>query len=203
MKFFDKKLHASIHWRNLPHWSQGDAVQFITFRLADSLPQSKLEEYAKIRKQIYYEQNNEVRKAIQQQVLDRLDYWLDQGYGSQYLGDPKIRQIVADAMHHWDGERYQLLAYVIMPNHLHILLIPAHGDDIYSTFQSIKRYTAVKINKYLQRSGSIWENDMFDYMPRNYDEFNNQLNYIIDNPNKLCKSSYTLWLRPSEEQNDV
>lgn len=196
MKFFDKKLHASTHWSNLPHWTQGDAVQFITFRLADSLPQCKLHEYRNLRKEIFLERNKEKKHHYSQLMIVMIDRWLDQGYGKAQLQNARIRKIVSDALHFWDNERYLLLAYVIMPNHIHILLIPSKDDDMYRTFQSLKRYTSRKINKLLELSGSFWENDMFDRMPRDFNEYNRYIDYIIANPQGLPQSSYTIWQRP-------
>lgn len=195
MKFFDRRLYASIHWSNLPHWAQGDAVQFITFRLADSLPQDKLDEYRDLRKQLYYENDNYTRTGQIQQMIDKIDLWLDRGSGESLLQDAAVRDIIVKALDFWNNERYELLAYVIMPNHVHILLIPSSNDDIYSTIQFLKRFTAVNINRYLKRRGSVWESDIFDRMPRDNEEYNHYLEYIIDNPKHLPSSSYTLWVK--------
>lgn len=179
-----------MHWSNLPHWAQRNAVQFITCRLADSLPQEKLDEYRNLRQRLYYEGNKELWSVEVQQMVDRIVYWLCKGYGEMILRDAAVRDIVVKTIDFWNNKRYQLLAYVIMPNHLHMLLTPAVEEDMYLTLRDFKHYTTREINRYLNRRGSVWHSDSFDRMPRNNKEYNRYLGY--NNPRCLPPSEYTM-----------
>ena len=119
---------------------------------------------------------------------DREQY-LDSGYGSCCLKDRRIADKLRETLLKWDGERYQLIAWVIMPNHVHIL-IRLLGDNLWSEIMhSIKSYTAHQANKILEASGRFWSVESFDRYIRNADHFRNTISYIEENPVKarLCK----------------
>ena len=133
---FDRDSEVIISRNNLPHWRQEGATYFITFRLADALPQSALREFEierqNFRSKIEREklEGESLRKAIEtfaKQYGQRFDEYLDRGIGSCILKDPANSKIVADSLRHYDGDRYQLYSAVVMPNHCHLLVRPFDG----------------------------------------------------------------------------
>ena len=113
------------------------------------------------------------------------------GFGSCFLKNVKIAQIVQDALLFWDNKKYKLLAWVIMPNHVHLLLLPKEGFKVSEILHSIKSFTANQANKILQRKGEFWQHESFDRFIRNYEHFERTVSYIENNPVKanLCEKS--------------
>src|SRR5580704_10349592 len=113
----------AVYYRHLPHWRQDGATYFVTFRLADSLPQGKLRELNALRRDWQCRNAAPQSPAALQKLArimgERVEAWLDQGLGNCVLKDPLLAAFVSDAMHHFDGQRYELGAYVVMPNHVH------------------------------------------------------------------------------------
>jgi hypothetical protein len=107
-----RKRHKEWYSRGyLPHFDHVGLIQVVTFRLVDALPTDLLE---KLEKAVSKENDVEKRK--------RIEAWLDAGYGSCWLRDPRIAAIVEEALLHFDAHRYRLLAWAIMPNHVHALV---------------------------------------------------------------------------------
>jgi type I restriction enzyme R subunit len=188
------------HERNLPHWDQSGVWQFVTWRLADSLPQSKLNEW-KSERQTWRARHPEPWDATTEEeyhgrFTSRIDKWLDAGYGACVLRDPVCASIVAEAMHHFDGERYQLGAFVVMPNHVHVLFRPAPERDLKEILHSWKSYTSKIINKQLRRTGILWQDEYWDQTIRNQDHWLGRRAYIENNPEmaSLKPSEYILRL---------
>src|SRR5262245_55367791 len=106
----DKPLE--VYARHLPHWRQEGATYFVTFRLADSLPQSKLDELAALRREWELRHPDpDTRIALEELARTtavQTERWLDQGMGACVLRDTANAKILTDAMHHFDGERYEL-----------------------------------------------------------------------------------------------
>lgn len=97
-----------------------------------------------------------------------------------------------EALLSYDGIRYEVYAYVIMPNHVHILLTPLAGYMVTEAIGKLKGYTARVINKRLGRNGSVWQKDTFDRLVRDADNYEQYLHYIGNNPSHLPPSDYTL-----------
>ncbi|MBD5425253.1 MAG: hypothetical protein HDR45_03535 [Bacteroides sp.] len=181
----------------LPHLNQNLKLQFITFRLHDSLPQSKINELQQLKEQflgshplpLSAADRNEYAKLITPHV----DQLLDNGHGECILRHPRLRQIVANSLHHLDGKLYRLIAYVIMPNHVHLLIEP-HNNRLHSIIHSIKSFTAHQINKAANTNGPIWQKDYHDRIIRNPEHLNNTLDYIRTNPANLPPNSFTLYV---------
>lgn len=166
----------------LPHFDVYEATQFVTFRLADSMPQELLKAW-KHELQLDEITDVEFRK--------RIEKYLDSGYGSCALRDPKIANVIRETLLKWNGERYELIAWVIMPNHVHILIRLLGESLLTEIMHSIKSYTAHQANKILGLSGRFWSVESFDRYIRNADHFRNTIKYIEANPVKagLCKDS--------------
>ncbi|HWN10127.1 MAG TPA: transposase [Pyrinomonadaceae bacterium] len=166
----------------LPHFDGGEIPQFITFRLADSMPQSLLDTW---RKELACEQDIHVDSAFRK----RIELYLDQGYGECHLKDLRVAEVVQNAMLFFDGQRYRLAAWVVMPNHAHALLTPCAGNELSDVMHSLKSYTANEANSLLNRTGQFWQPESFDRWIRDADHFAKVISYIENNPVKarLCQ----------------
>jgi len=124
-----------------------------------------------------------------------IDRWLDSGAGSCLLKDPECALIVAHTLLHFDGDRCHILAFVVMPNHVHVLIIENPDWTLDSLIQSWKRHSAREINKRLGTSGSVWMKDYFDRIVRSEGHLLKALDYIRQNPKRanLSFGSYRLY----------
>ena len=167
----------------LPHFDGGEVAQFVTFHLADSLPVSLLKRW----KEQLESQPEGVREL---ELYERVETYLDKGYGSCYLKDVQIAELIQGSLLHFDQQKYRLFAWVIMPNHVHFLLKPLADNSLSDILHSIKSYTATESNKILGRKGEFWQEDYFDRYIRSEDHYWFTANYIKNNPVKagLCKS---------------
>ena len=205
-QFLEKNQYVHIWGTNLPHWHQDGKTQFVTFRLADSIPQSKIEEL-KVYKQEWmkahpFPWSQEVQEEYNHNILVKCDRWIDAGYGSCILKRPDIRKIVEDALLFYDGKRYIIHCYVIMPNHVHVLLTPIDGHNVTSVFSRVKGFSAHSINKVLGQKGTIWQPGIFDRIVRNLNNFLHYIVYIQNNPQYLDPDEYTLGGAAFLPQND-
>lgn len=181
----------------LPHWNQYGKIQYVTFRLADSLPQSKIAKLTELKNTFI---SNHPKPWDKQ---DKYAYWkligpvesrlLDAGYGSCILKIPEIRRIVSDTLRYNDGNKYRLIAYVIMPNHVHVLFELFGNNSIESVMKSIKGYSSRKINELTGGSGSVWMKEYFDRIVRDASHLKSYIRYIINNPRFLQPGEYELW----------
>lgn len=193
--YFDKD-DEWLAWRTrLPHREQKLKIQFVTFRLADSLPQSVLRDY-KMRKESFLRQypkpwDRSTEILFDRQFTSAMDSYLDNGLGSCVLAHPSVRQVLVDALDHFHNERYHMLAYVVMPNHVHMLLMPYDDYSLKSIMSSLKKFTARSINKITGTVGSLWEEDYFDVLIRSYNHYAGRLDYIRNNPRFLPAGTYT------------
>ncbi len=158
----------------LPHFDHADLVQTITFRLGDALPADVVADLARQYEHLGAKGDVEKRQRIEE--------YLDAGHGCCALRDARIGQLVESALHHFDGQRYRLLAWVIMPNHVHTMIETITGFPLGRILHSWKSFTATEANRILNRSGMFWYPDFFDRFVRDEDHFNAAAHYIHDNP---------------------
>jgi putative transposase len=151
----------------LPHFDSQDTTQFITFRLVDSLPREGL---AKL------------QTATQPESLR--DEMLDRGWGACWLRNHDVAALVESAFFAFDGARYRLHAWTIMPNHVHVLISVAARPSLGAIVSSWKRFTARQANRLLGRSGAFWQDDYWDRFIRNEHHFAATVEYIDRNPVK-------------------
>ncbi|BAM00452.1 MAG: hypothetical protein KatS3mg049_0358 [Caldilinea sp.] len=109
---------------------------------------------------------------------------MEAGHGSCLLRDPALAQIVEDALLHFDGLRYRLHEWAVMPNHVHVLVTPLHGYSLSSIVHSWKSYTAKAINRVRGSSGPVWQEDYFDRMVRDEAHFARVAAYVRENPQR-------------------
>ncbi len=175
----------------LPHWTQSDGTYAVTFRLADSLAQTVLDAYRTEREQLsaeVKEKGGKIRSEdaarLRQLYSERIESYLDAGKGECWLARPEIARLVAAALRHFDDERYGLLAWCVMPNHVHAVLQPMGDHSLESILHSWKSFTANEINKALGRSGEVWQAESYDHLVRDRDDLNEQIEYALNNPVK-------------------
>ena len=185
---FDEHGELQRSRRNLPHWEQVGATYFVTFRLADAVPTSlasqwrdELQNWRRFHPEPL---DDEGRKEYRKRFLQVREDWLDQGHGRCLLQEPKAAMIVAEALRHFDSERYYLDAFVVMPNHVHALVQPLPGHSLKEILRSWKSYSARQINKTLGRSGSVWMEESFDRIVRDWTALVKCRDYIARNPEK-------------------
>lgn len=175
------------HWHSrgyLPHFEAGDVPQSITFRLANSLP-------AKLLHQLQGELKHLPETQASRERRKRIEAALDQGQGDLHLANPRIAQIVENALLHFDGERYAIHAWCIMPNHVHVLTTPKTGHVLSAILQSWKSFTAKKANEFIRRHGKFWAPEYHDRYIRDELHYHSAISYIALNPVKagLCRSA--------------
>src|SRR6202521_255548 len=210
---FDPHAPVNISRRNLPHWRQEGTTYVIGFRLADSLPQTFLARWQEEREAWLKHHPKPWNEATESEYDERFpaqrERWLDEGHGSCLLRKPKAARIVANALRHFDGDRYILDSYVIMPNHVHVIVQPKADHELSSILHSWKSFTGNAINREFGKQGPVWMDENYDRVIRDFAELSRHRDYIRSNPAKaqLKKGEYVLELRSrlvenSEERTD-
>ena len=193
------KENLHITNRNLPHWTKSGAIYWITFRLADSLPHQKLEMWRAERdswlKKHPKPWSEDDTEEYNEKFNERLEKWLDSGYGSCILTNPAIRKEVIESILKFDGERLKVHSAVIMPNHVHLLLEPFTGYSLSEILKGIKGASAQKVNKFLEtKANKIWMEESYDHIVRNEKEYFYFIRYIVNNPIRANLPSDKYWL---------
>jgi REP element-mobilizing transposase RayT len=198
-------LRSGTHTRGyLPHVKREGASYFVTFRLNDSLPQAVLmklqaERAERLRgldaRQGQQKTNGKMPRAtetledIERAYFRQVENFLDRSSGECVLRRPDIAELVASALRFFDGERYRLDVWVVMPNHVHAVLWPMPNHALSEVLHSWKRFTARETNKRLQRVGqALWQPESYDHWIRNDEEHARCCRYTVNNPVKarLC-----------------
>ena len=188
--FLNESEEIHKHGADLPHWQQGEVMQFVTFRLGDAMPGMKLrqwrEDYA-----IWLAQHPKPFSAEDQQEYHRLftwklESWLDEGSGTCLLREALAREHLEETLMRDHGSRAIHHAWVIMPNHVHLLFTPKFRLE--KLMQTWKGVSARRIGQ-----GSIWQKNYRDTMIRDGGHFANAVRYIRRNPAKLSLGTFTLW----------
>jgi len=196
----------TFYKNRLPHIAPVGATFFVTFRLADSLPttiiQQLKDEFEQQCQTLKAKKTPHLHARIQEErkrYFGKFDHQLDtEDYGSCYLAQPEIATIVANRIQQYHGRLYQLHAYCIMPNHVHLLIDTmeqlkiAEGDYLEDTppnyvqlneiMRLIKGGSARLANQALGRAGVFWMKDSYDHYVRNEREWGNIISYILNNP---------------------
>jgi REP element-mobilizing transposase RayT len=151
----------------LPHFDSPQTIQFVTFRLADSLPKA-------------------VADGLRHREDDvhRVERELDDCLGACWLRRPEIATLVQDVLLHFDGQRYRLLAWCLMPNHVHVVIEVPDGRSLSDIVRSWKTFTARLANIQLGRAGPFWHADYFDRYMRNEEHLLQTIEYVENNPVK-------------------
>ena len=213
MRFFDQHDQLLITQRRLPHWAQDGCVVFITWRTSDSMPKDVLERWRADRNRwlnIHGIDPTQKGWKIRVQELppdsmaeyhDRFTTrWheaLDSGHGACVLAQTEIADLVFDSLLHFDGDRYEMLDFVIMPNHVHLLATFPDKAAMVEQCDSWKHFTARQINRRFGTQGRFWQQDAFDHLVRHEGQFRRLRDYIAQNPLKagLRPAQARLWSR--------
>ena len=159
---------------------------FVTWRLADSLPQAMLSAWHEERHDWLSRHpkpwTSSVAAEYRTRFPKRLEGWLDDGYGTCILRESACARIVGDAMHYFDGVRYELASFVVMPNHAHSLFQLRGDFQLEDVMHSWKSYTSHELNNMLGRRGSVWQQESWDHLLRGVKYLERCLDYIAANP---------------------
>lgn len=189
-------LRTGIHSRGyLPHIKREGASYFVTFRLVDSLPKELLlrfeREHAEALRRLPAKANSEAAEEIHRELRRKIERYLDQGAGECHLRRPEIADKVAGALRHFHSQHYLLDDWVVMPNHVHVILWPMPNFTLSEILKSRKRHTARQANLILGRTGeTFWQRESYDHWIRNDEEKSRIRRYIRMNPvnARLCKA---------------
>jgi type I restriction enzyme R subunit len=197
---FDPAGELRIHEHCRPHWSQAGAIVFITFRTHDSIPREVLDRWEREKQEWLMRSGLAVDGLHWSRVIESLsdadqvefkrqfdrcrEAFLDTCHGECVLRRPELAQIVAKSLLHFDGQRYRMGDFVVMPNHVHLLAAFSTSDRLVEQCDSWLHYTAVQIHKQLGRKGKFWQQEPFDHLVRSPEQYQYLRGYIRDNPKK-------------------
>ncbi|MGA0557633.1 transposase [Larkinella sp. VNQ87] len=189
--------------RNLPHLQYVGATFFITFCLKGSLPAEVVrrlvdERQAALRQIQQKPPTSDEIVNVHKRYFAKIDRILDQGTsGNRWLQNRSIAELLADKIKSYDGESYDLIAFCIMPNHVHLVVDSSvqlekvsglsqpddqHYRQLFTVLQQIKGSTAYGANRMLNRTGAFWQPESYDHVVRNVQELKNIVNYTLQNP---------------------
>jgi REP element-mobilizing transposase RayT len=193
---------SGIHTRGyLPHVKREGSEYFVTFRLADSLPKEVLMRYEAERaeqlraiaeaKQLG-KANHENESDINRDFLRKVERFLDQGVGACHLRHAEVGNLIVSALKFFDGQRYLLREWVVMPNHVHVLFWPIPKHVVGAIVKTWKQFTSARAKKILGLTeGRFWQPEAFDHWVRNDEERASIARYIRNNPivARLCSNA--------------
>ena len=180
----------------VPHWEVDNGFYFITYRLADSLPRPVIEQlrrdYAAAKRGLAAGDKLTLpqRSQLSEWFQLRLDDYLDRGVGACHLRVPSVAECVIETWRRFDRQRYDLLAWCVMPNHVHVIAQLFEGGDLDAVLHSWKSYTSNAANKILKRSGTFWWREYYDHCIRDDAELSRSIRYVLENP---AKAGLTDW----------
>lgn len=171
-----EQIHKGWYQRGyMPHFDAAGMYQMITYRTADSLPQELLQQA---------KHNLGQSDGSDRKTCKKMELWLDKGMGACVLANNGVASIIKESWKYWDTQRYDLLNWVIMPNHVHLLLKQYDEYNIATIVHSWKSYTGQKINKLLGCRGAFWAIEYWDRYIRDERHFIRAMDYIDQNPVK-------------------
>jgi REP element-mobilizing transposase RayT len=201
---YDPNELVKRHRLRLPHWQQRDRTYFITSRLADSVPTSVRKTWVTQRKAWLSQRGvksdkdleklpEEERNEFHRKFTAKFHDLLDAGQGACWLAKPEIAKVLADLLIEGHGKRYLLDAWVVMPNHFHVLVQPGEGESLGHIVKQWKGASARRIHQMIGSSGSFWQAEAFDHIVRSERQLMHFRRYIAENPQKARLSrGYTV-----------
>ena len=193
-------MPEAVSRRSLPHWYRPGAAHFVTYRLAGSLPAGVL---TSLRRRLgrslagVAADDFDRRAVAHKRAFAAYDRALHAAPGARHLADPRVAAVVAESLRHLDGRRFVLLAYCVMPNHVHAVFVPnadappATPEDVVEApptgaltpiMHSLKSYTAHAVNELLGRTGPFWQRESYDHWVRDDAELRRVVEYVVRNP---------------------
>jgi putative transposase len=190
--------YRPFYSRHLPHYQPPGAMLFLTARLAGSLPRETIlrllgeaEQSDLLLARITDSRERAERAYLEQRRL--FGEWDAELHGTKHgpfwLRDARIAELVAESLRYRDGQVYRLAAFCIMPNHLHLVIVPLPKEDgvfhsLSAIMHSLKRYTARQANLLLGREGAFWQQESYDHVVRDEAEARRIIEYVLNNPVK-------------------
>ena len=171
----DAKAHGFLGWHQrgyLPHHDVPGVTQLITFRLHDAVPAIRRSEWEAL---LRIENDRERRT--------KLEAYLDQGLGECWLRRSDVAEATQGALCFFNGQRYQLQAWVVMPNHVHVV-VDVWETPLADLLKSWKGFIAREANKLLGRKGAFWEREYWDTRVTNAEHLAKAIRYVEANPVK-------------------
>lgn len=159
----------SLTWKHLPHYDQAGLIQMVTFRLNDSMPALCRSEWSDLFK---------LSPAL---VDQKMQSYIDAGKGSYILSNPEMANATEKCLLDFDVQRYLLLAWVVMPNHVHVLVKTVKDWPLAVIIQGWKSVSAKMIGA-LCDIKSVWHKNYFDRYIRNERHLLEATRYIHNNP---------------------
>ncbi|HWA83090.1 MAG TPA: DNA polymerase III subunit alpha [Fimbriimonadaceae bacterium] len=173
----------------LPHWTRDGAIYSVVFRLADAVPTEVAQAWRGEREEL--ERLAATGQLTPKQRFERMrlhggrvEEVLSAGHGSCILREADNAEIVSNALAHFEGDRYQIHAWCVMPNHVHVLVEPLGEHQLPEILHSWKRFSAREINKRQGCSGELWQSEYYDHLVRDEKDYDRCSAYILDNPAK-------------------
>ncbi len=191
-----------MYFRHLPQSRQEGATYAVTFRQADSIPQEQLQALKRWRavwEAEHPEPRNEMEwKRFAQEITNKTERWMDEGYGSCVFRDSRFSQLMSDSLVHFPDQRHFTSCFVVMQNHVHAVIRPIDGHELEVCLQRIKQYVALRVNRTLGREGELWEEESYDRIVRDEEHLWNVVQYIGKNPKKakLPVDQWVRWIHP-------
>ncbi len=193
------RLVSGLHFRGrLPHLKRQGSTYFVTFRLADSLPAQEVARLKKEREDVLAHAKAARRPLTwheEQNLLawycDRVEEFLDRGAGACWLSKPAVADLVERALRFFDSVRYDLRAWVVMPNHVHAVVLPYREHSLSRILHTWKSFTAKEALRIVGGAGPhFWQAESFDHWIRDAQEWARIVAYTENNPTKaqLCRS---------------
>jgi carboxynorspermidine decarboxylase len=231
--FLDPFADIDRHGDNLPHWQQGTGLCFVTWRLADALPQAVLDALEEKRAAWLAAHSPrsgdtpvpgiatstriggksapapvtpptlEIESDFYAQLTAEEDAALNAGHGSCLLRNPELARHVEAALLHDDGVRYDLIAYAIMPNHVHALVSLRDDTTLKSVMHAWKGVSARAINQEQGTRGSLWQANYRDRLIRNRKHYEHVRDYILKNPTHARLTSGTFIVNELRKVSDT
>ena len=187
--FFSYIAETDVRRHNLPHLGQRGVIVFITFRLADSMPSELLSKWRGERETWLAAHPEPWDDATAQEYArefqGRIEKWLDAGHGVCILARTDCNRIVSDALEYFNGKRYVLHSYIVMPNHVHVLMELPSRVELPRILHSWKSFIAKKICEVVGASGPVWQRDYFDRLVRSEEHYRHCLDYIRKNERQM------------------
>jgi type I restriction enzyme R subunit len=201
-KPFDEYQAVRIYQRNLPHWRQDGCTYFVTFRLADSIPEGVRKQWEHEQRlwlaarNIQYDGRNgtwrkqldkltpEDRRLFERHFNRQVQACLDRGLGECWLKHEACIQTLHKQLLKADGVRHHVGDFVIMPNHVHLLTTPIAEHELETILKAIKGKGAIDCNEVVGRSGTFWQPESYDHIVRDLEQLVAYREYIAGNPAK-------------------
>ena len=188
--------------RHLPHWRQEGATYFVTFRLADALPQSKIELLKRMREE--WERTHPLPRSDidweqwARTATNHVERWTDEGYGACWYRESHWAKELVDRLMHFQNSRHFTSCFVIMPNHCHAVIRPFIGHELEDLLQGVKSMTSRAIHAVGGTSGSLWQQESYDRIIRDEEHLWRVIQYIGRNPRQagLPLESTPRWIDP-------